>query len=190
MDCVFEAPIPPLVADHEIDLLELYKMILDMGGSNEITKKNQWEDISLNFGLPDYLKDRFRGIYERYLDLPNAYYRAVIDDPEEADQSGCKDESAKTTYREGRGKDAADDCVQEADREEAGQGIEAWIKNVAQEVADKAKATKPEKENTSKFEHVRILHDDGNNLIITLDEDSEPEDEEDPSEDNSVVDPK
>ncbi|KAK1422585.1 hypothetical protein QVD17_17870 [Tagetes erecta] len=46
--------------------------------------------------------------------------------------------------------------------EEAEQGIEAWI--------------------------VRILHDVGNNLIITLDEDIKPEDEDDPSDDYSLVD--
>lgn len=72
MDCIFEAPIPPIVADHEIDLLELYKMVIDMGGSDEVTRKEQWGDVAMNYGLPENMKNKFRGIYERYLDLPNA----------------------------------------------------------------------------------------------------------------------
>lgn len=52
--------------------------------------------------------------------------------------------------------------------------IDALIKEVADEVRHKATAAK---QGTSTFEHVRILHDDGDKLIITLDEDSEAEEE-------------
>ena len=43
----------PYVAGRELNLLELYKAVLERGGGEEVTCKKLWKDIAIQFQLPD-----------------------------------------------------------------------------------------------------------------------------------------
>ena len=104
MDCVFEAPIPPKIGDHEVCLFDLFMLVDCMGGEELITSQDKWEEVVQRFGFPGCLKNRIQGIYERYLGLPISYFEAVKDEFRSADKEDCKETAAvEATSEERRG---------------------------------------------------------------------------------------
>ncbi|KAI3696019.1 hypothetical protein L1987_79027 [Smallanthus sonchifolius] len=171
---------PPRIKDQEVGLFDLY--------SNYVAETNQWGIVAECFGCQKDVENKIKGIWERYLEMPNAYYEIVTDDLEKATKKGCKDVKAKKVKSNGKGCDQA--RVQEAvdiGLNQADKFME--IKGVADWEGQSEENDETESEEAAVAEHVKVLYEDPNNLIITLDEgsDDEPsmEDEDSPSEEES-----
>lgn len=51
-----------------------------MGGSETVSQKKEWNDVALSFGIPSCLKDRFQGIFGKYLEMLDIYYKVVMEE--------------------------------------------------------------------------------------------------------------
>ena len=167
--------VPPKIEETKVCLYDLYMLLLSMGGIEETTRDEKWDIVAMSFGFLGDVKYKFKGMAEKYLIMPDMYFKAVMQDiqklhltctmtQESVDGSKKPQENSGTADTKlQRNKAHLDEAsgshrsAQEADMEDSNGGVNASA----------------EEEELMEDRIAWLVFDDGEHIVVTLDDENE-----------------